>query len=113
MEKHGLEYFRSFTTDNGSEFFTLSFMEEDVTHLQLLFTHAYAAWEKGINGRHNGILREFIPKGQSLRSLKYTDLQRYTDAINTRPRKILDDKSPIEIFGGWDKTEIKTEFTYD
>lgn len=98
MKRQGLECFQSLTTDNGSEFSTLSLIEEEANDLKVFFTHAYAAWEKGTNERHNGLLREFIPKGRSLRDLKYTDLQKYTDAINHRPRKILNYKSPNEKF---------------
>lgn len=96
MKKQGLEYFHSLTTDNGSEFSTLSLIEEKVFDLQVFFAHAYAAWEKGTNERHNGLLREFIPKGKSLKDLKYSDLQKYTDAINHRPRRILGYQSPKE-----------------
>lgn len=96
MEKHGLEYFKSLTTDNGSEFSTLSHIEEEAQDLQVFFTHAFASWEKGTNERHNGLLREFVPKGESLKALKYLDLQAFTDAINNRPRKILDYKTPRE-----------------
>src|SRR5699024_837972 len=62
MNKLGLEYFQSLTTDNGSEFSTLSLIEEEAPDLQVFFAHAYAAWEKGTNERHNGLLREFILK---------------------------------------------------
>src|SRR5699024_2907956 len=96
MNKLGLEYFQSLTTDNGSEFSTLSLIEEEAPDLQVFFAHAYAAWEKGTNERHNGLLREFIPKGKSLKDLKYSDLQKYTDAINQRPRRILGYQSPKE-----------------
>jgi len=98
MKEYGLEYFHSLTTDNGSEFSTLSLIEKEFPQLQVFFTHAYAAWEKGTNERHNGLLREFIPKGKSLRDLKYSDLQKYTNAINNRPRRILDYESPYECF---------------
>lgn len=99
MKRQGLEHFQSLTTDNGSEFSTLSLIEKDAPDLKVFFTHAYAAWEKGTNERHNGLLREFIPKAKSLRDLKYSDLQTYTDAINERPRRILNYKSPTECFG--------------
>ncbi|MDF0728511.1 IS30 family transposase [Cytobacillus sp. S13-E01] len=94
MKKHGLEDFKSLTTDNGSEFSTLSLIEEKEPAVQVFFTHAFASWEKGTNERHNGLLREFIPKGESLRTLTYSDLQMYTDAINNRPRKILGYQTP-------------------
>lgn len=96
MEKNGLQYFKSLTTDNGSEFSTLSLIEEEAQDVQVFFTHAYASWEKGTNERHNGLLREFVPKGVSLKTLKYSDLQTITDAINNRPRKLLDYKTPME-----------------
>jgi len=98
MEKQGLDCFKSLTTDNGAEFSTLSLIEEEAQDIQVFFTHAFASWEKGTNERHNGLLREFIPKGESLKDLKYTELQTYTDAINNRPRKILDYKTPKECF---------------
>src|SRR5699024_7162580 len=98
MESHGLEHFQSLTTDNGSEFSTLSLIEEDIPGLEVFFTHAYAAWEKGTNERHNGLLREFIAKGESLRSLTYHNLKKYTDVINQRPRRILNYETPLEAF---------------
>lgn len=54
------------------------------------------AWKKGTNERHNRLLREFIPKGKSLKFLKYSDLKKYTDAINHRPRRLLDYQTPEE-----------------
>jgi len=96
MNKQGLECFKSLTTDNGSEFSNLSLIEKEIPDVQVFFTHAFASWEKGTNERHNGLLREFVPKGVSLKSLKYTELQNYTDAINNRPRRLLDYKTPKE-----------------
>ena len=98
MEGQGLECFKSLTTDNGAEFSTLSLIEDEAHDIKVFFTHAYAAWEKGTNERHNGLLREFIPKGMSLRNLKYYDLGKYTNAINNRPRRIMDYLTPRECF---------------
>lgn len=99
MKRQGLKYFKSLTTDNGAEFSSLSDIEKNTETVRVFFTHAFASWEKGTNERHNGLLREFLPKGQSLKSLRYTELQTYTDAINNRPRKILDYKTPKESLG--------------
>lgn len=96
MEKHGIEQFKSLTTDNGSEFALLSQIEEQTSSVEVFFAHAFASWEKGTNERHNGLLREFVPKGHSLRNLRYQELQLYTDAINERPRRILDYATPKE-----------------
>lgn len=96
--KEGIERFKSITTDNGSEFSTLSNLEAMTEETQIFFTHAYAAWEKGTNERHNRMLREFIPKGQSLKSLTYRQLAQYTEIINRRYRKILDYRSPEDLY---------------
>ena len=71
------------------------------SHESIVSTHSFthivsATWEKGTNKRHNGLLREFI--GESLKKLEFQDLKKYTDAINLRPRCILDYQSPSEAF---------------
>ena len=98
IRKEGIDRFRSITTDNGSEFSTLSNLEMECEEMLIFFTHAYSAWEKGSNERHNRMLREFIPKGQSLRTLTYHALDKYTDTINRRYRKILDYKCPNDLY---------------
>lgn len=105
MEKQGLECFKTLTTDNGSEFSTLSLIEAETSNVQVFFTHAYASWEKGTNERHNGILREFIPKGKSLKNLTYNELHTYTNAINNRPRRIMDYQTPRE--------RLASEYNYE
>src|SRR5690625_1595917 len=98
MKKHGFQHFLSLTTDSGAEFSTPSLVEEDIPNLKVFFTHAYATWKKGTNERHNGMIREFIAKGKSLKHLKYSELKKYTKAINHRPRRILHYKSSAEEF---------------
>lgn len=96
MEKQGIEQFKSLTTDNGSEFSSLSLIEQSVSSVQVFFTHAYASWEKGTNERHNRMLREFIPKGISLCPLSYSYLQKAADTLNRRPRKLMGYATPTE-----------------
>ncbi|MDG3142029.1 IS30 family transposase [Streptococcus suis] len=75
---------KSITADNGSEFALLSELKDVDTY----FAHAYASHERGTNEHFNGLLREFVPKGVSLKELTLTDLEAYTQAINDRPRRI-------------------------
>ena len=49
IKKQGVRQFKTLTTDNGSEFSSLSMLESTVDSLQVFFAHAYASWEKGIN----------------------------------------------------------------
>nr|WP_170170050.1 IS30 family transposase [Vagococcus elongatus] len=55
------QVFKSITADNGSEF---SSLDDTLKHLSdIYFAHPYLSWERGTNERHNGLLRQFVPKG--------------------------------------------------
>lgn len=89
------EVFKSITADNGLEFASLSDFEE---HCQIYFAHPYSSWERGCNEKHNGILRRYLPKGQSFKDLDEESLYRIMDMINNLPRKILGYSTPEELF---------------
>lgn len=98
IKEHGPQNFKTITTDNGSEFATLSKLEDTYEHIGVYYAHAYASWEKGANERHNGMLREFIPKGISLRDLTYKRLKQCTDALNMKLRRTLGYVCPQELY---------------
>ena len=75
---------KSITADNGNEFSSLSKIEG----LDVYFAHAYSSYERGTNENFNGLLREFIPKGCSLKELIQNLTEDYTKAINERIRQI-------------------------
>lgn len=85
---------KSITADNGSEFALLS----DLKGVDTYFAHAYSSHERGSNEHFNGLLREFVPKGVSLKDLTLNDLETYTQAINDRPRRIHDYQSAKKRF---------------
>lgn len=87
--------FKTITSDNGSEFSGLSDIESLVS---IYFCHPYSSFERGSNERHNGILRQFIPKGRSINDFSEDEIMYYVDLINAKPRKILGYKTPEEIF---------------
>ena len=66
--------------------------------LDIHFAHAYSSYERGTNENFNGLLREFIPKGTSLKELNPTLLEDYTKAINERPRRIHGYQSAKKLF---------------
>ena len=78
--------FKTITADNGAEFSKLGELKcvEDV-----FYAHPYSSHERGTNEHFNGLMREFLPKGQSFNLLTNEELQRYVAAINNRPRKLL------------------------
>lgn len=88
--------FKTITGDNGSEFAQLSIVEEN--GLQVYFTHPYSSWEKGTNECHNKMLRRFIPKGKFISDYSSDDILFFADTINSLPRKILNYRTPEELF---------------
>jgi transposase, IS30 family len=94
----GFNYvFKTITADNGSEFAEL-FKLEELPDVKVYFTHPYAAFEKGTNERHNGLLRRFIKKGTRIDGYSIDEIAFAEDWCNTLPRKILGYYSPDELF---------------
>ena len=94
-EQFGL-VFKTITADNGSEFSELSQLESCGT--KAYSAHAYSSWERGQNERHNGLLRQYIPKGVSLNTYSQDELDQFVDAINTKPRRSLGYRTADELF---------------
>ena len=88
--------FKTMTADNGPEFETLSKFESLGT--KMYFTHPYSSWERPQNERHNGLLRDFIPKGMSMERFSEEDIQHIADVLNQRPRRVLGYHTPAELF---------------
>lgn len=95
MKRHYNKIFKSFSTDNGSEFSDFLSIIKD-TKTQIYFCHPYCSGEKGTNERHNGIIRYFIPKGTLIENYTYEDINNIASWMNNYPRKILNYKTPLE-----------------
>ena len=88
--------FKSITTDNGSEFEDFSTLENWGS--AIYFAHPYSSWERPVNERHNGLLRQYIPKGVSIENYSPDDVLHFADELNSRPRKRLGYQTPEELF---------------
>lgn len=96
-EEHWDDIFKTITTDNGSEFATLSGLE-DLSKTLFYFAHPYTSCEKGSVERHNGLIRRFIPKGKRISSYTNEQIAQIEVWCNGLPRKLLGYRTPDELF---------------
>lgn len=89
--------FLSITTDNGSEFSSLSELEK-LSHTRIYYAHPYCSIDKGTNENHNGLFRRFLSKGKKIQDYPVEHISRIECWANTLPRKILGYKTPEECF---------------
>ena len=95
MNKHYNIIFKSFSTDNGSEFSDfLGIIKNSKTNIY--FCHPYCSGEKGTNEKQNSMIRYFIPKKTLLENYSYEYINKITDWMNNYPRKSLNYKTPLE-----------------
>lgn len=97
MNKHYNKIFKSFSTDNGSEFSDFLGIIKD-SNTKIYFCHPYCSGEKGTNEKSNSMIRYFIPKKTLIENYSFEDINNITNWMNNYPRKILNYKTPLEAF---------------
>jgi IS30 family transposase len=88
---------RSITWDQGTEM---------ARHLPITrslgapvyFCDSHSPWQRGSNENTNGLLRDYFPKGTDLSTHTPQHLLAVENELNNRPRMILDDRAPAELF---------------
>jgi IS30 family transposase len=89
--------FQTVTADNGTEFHDYRRVEER-TGATFYFARPYHSWERGSNENANGLLRQYLPKGASMAGLTQQQCTAIARKLNTRPRKRLGFRTPLECF---------------
>lgn len=84
------------TFDNGKEFAYHTEMAEALG-AETYFAKPYHSWERGTNENTNGLIRQYLPKSSAFANVGEAELARIAYLLNTRPRKCLNFKTPLEV----------------
>ena len=86
----------SITTDNGPEFLDTDLIQNTL-NTKLYYARPYASWQKGAVENINKFLRQYFPKGTSFNSCSNRAPMVACNKINRRPRRSLNEKSPVQL----------------
>jgi len=89
---------KSIPPDRGKEFSKHGEASRELDGIKFYFADPHSPWQRGTNEYTNGLIREYLPKGQDFAELNDKQINMIIDHINKRPRKCLEWKSPYEIF---------------
>ncbi len=88
---------RTLTADNGIEFSGHKKIGKAL-RCDFFFALPHHPWERGTNENTNGLLRQYFPKGESLKNVTIKEVKQAVEALNNRPRKCLNFATPKECF---------------
>ncbi len=84
------------TADNGKEFAGHAGVAAELG-AGFHFATPYHSWERGLNERTNGLVRQYLPKGTDLRAVTDAEVRAVQDRLNARPRRALGYRTPAEV----------------
>lgn len=105
MGKAGINVFKkipqefrlTLTLDNGSENTCHEKISKKIG-LKTYFARPYHSWERGSNEKSNGLVRRYYPKKTNFDDITKEEIAMVEEAINNRPMKCLNWKTPNETY---------------
>ena len=91
------ELLRSITWDQGTEM-ARHIATAEKLGAPVYFCDSRSPWQRGTNENTNGLLRDYFPKGVTLINHLPEHLLAVEDELNTRPRMVLEDRCPADLF---------------
>lgn len=91
------EFKKTLTRDNGVENFGWEDLEKKEP-VKVYFAHPYCSYERGSNENGNGLIRRYLPKGTDFSKVSNEDVLKIEYLLNSRPRKRLKGKTPLEVW---------------
>jgi transposase, IS30 family len=88
---------RTLTYDRGKEMADHEALTQK-TRVKIYFADPHSPWQRGSNENTNGLLRQYLPKGEDLSRYTQIDLNRITREMNSRPRKIHGWATPVDVY---------------
>ena len=88
---------KTLTYDNGTEMAQHKEFTKN-TKIKVFFAHPYSPWERPTNENSNGLIRDYFPKGTDFNLVSKKRLKEVQNQLNERPRKVLDYRTPKEVF---------------
>ena len=85
------------TSDNGKEF-AYHKQVSAALDTDFYFANPYHSWERGLNEHTNGLIRQYLPKKSVFIGVSKEEIIMIQNRLNHRPRKVLNYKTPYEVF---------------
>ena len=88
---------QTITADNGMEFHWYGQVEA-VSAVKFYFATPHHSWERGTNENTIGLIRQYLPKGQTMSRATQNECDLITEHLNNRPTKRHAYKTPNQCF---------------
>jgi IS30 family transposase len=99
---------KTMTNDNGAEFQRDEALQAKM-RIPIFFTDPSSPWQRGSIENLNGLVRQYIRKGESMDTMPSWMPQALEETLNFRPRKTLGFRTPHEAFFGERRTLIANQ----